>query len=371
MVRLRGAMTTKSVTGVILAAAMVVSGWGTAAMAQGSAGSGRTLTNPLKESGPDPWVVVSDGWYYYMNSTGRNLTIWKTRRIEDLATAEKTAVWTPPAGQPYSRDLWAPELHRIDGKWYIYFAADAGENRDHRIYVIENASADPTAGTWSFKGKVSDPTDRWAIDATVLEPSAATGGKGYMIWSGWEGDHNGVQSLYIARLKNPWTIEGQRMRLSTPDHPWEKVGDLDQKDEMIPMPHVDVNEGPEVLEHGGRVFVTYSGSGCWTNYYELGLLSASESADLLDPRSWTKSDVPVFRQDPAAHAYGTGHNGFFKSPDGTEDWIIYHANPEKDQGCGDRRSPRAQRFTWKADGTPDFGRPVAVAQAVGAPSGER
>lgn len=333
----------------------------------------RTLTNPLKSSGPDPWVVMRDGWYYYMNSTGRNLTIWKTRRIEDLANAEKTVVWTPPPDQAYSKELWAPELHWIDGKWYIYFAADAGRNENHRIYVVENASADPTKGTWTLKGKVADANDKWAIDATILEPSSATGGKMYMVWSGWEGDTNGVQSIYIARLKNPWTVEGRRTLISTPQFAWEKVGDLDATDgrTIQDLPHVDVNEGPEVLQHGDRVFIVYSGSACWTNYYELGMVSGSLGSDLLKESNWKKSDTPIFRQNPEGGAFGTGHNGFFKSPDGKEDWIIYHANPGPNQGCGDRRSPRAQPFTWKADGTPDFGRPVPVGQAIAAPSGER
>ncbi len=333
----------------------------------------RTLTNPLKSSGPDPWVVTRDGWYYYMNSTGSNLTIWKTRRIEDLANAEKTVVWTPPPDQAYSKELWAPELHWIDGKWYIYFAADAGRNENHRIYVVENASADPTKGTWTLKGKVGDATDKWAIDATILEPSSATGGKMYMVWSGWEGDTNGVQSIYIARLKNPWTVEGRRTLISTPQFAWEKVGDLDATDgrTIQDLPHVDVNEGPEVLQHGDKVFIVYSGSACWTNYYELGMVSSSLGSDLLKESNWKKSDTPIFRQNPEGGAFGTGHNGFFKSPDGKEDWIIYHANPGPNQGCGDRRSPRAQPFTWKADGTPEFGRPVPVGQAIAAPSGER
>ncbi len=337
------------------------------------AAGGHMLTNPLKSSGPDPWVVMRDGWYYYMNSTGSNLTIWKTRRIEDLASAEKTVVWTPPSGQPYSKELWAPELHRLDGKWYIYFAADAGHNEDHRIYVIENASEDPTKGAWTFRGKVADPSDKWAIDATILEPSKGTKGKAYMIWSGWEGDTNGVQSIYIARLKNPWTVEGARTRISTPQYAWEKVGDLDATDgrTIQDLPHVDVNEGPEVLEHGDKVFVVYSGSACWTNYYELGMVTASLGSDLLNVASWKKSDQPQFRQNPAGGAFGTGHNGFFKSPDGKEDWIIFHANPGPNQGCGDMRSPRAQPFTWKADGTPDFGRPVPVGKPIAAPGGEQ
>src|SRR5579862_7635632 len=126
-----------------------------------------TFHNPLLSSGPDPWVIASDGNYYYMNSMGTNLTIWKTRDITDLAHAEKKVVWTPPATGPYSHELWAPELHLLDGKWFIYFAADAGKNESHRIYVIENASRDPLQGEWTFKGKVGDATDKWAIDATV------------------------------------------------------------------------------------------------------------------------------------------------------------------------------------------------------------
>ncbi len=135
--------------------------------------------------------------------------------------------------------------------------------------------------------------------------------------------------------------------------------------------HVDVNEGPAVLQRNGRIFLVYSAGGCWTDYYGLGMLTASETSDLLDPSSWKKSSVPVFWQSPAAHAYGTGHNSFFKSPDGTQDWILYHANPEPNQGCGGRRSPRAQPFTWKPDGTPDFGRPLPVGSPIPSPSGER
>ena len=114
-----------------------------------------TFKNPLLPSGADPWVTYQDGFYYYMNSTGNNLTIWKTRNMADLATAERKVVWTPPATGPYAKDIWAPELHRIQGKWYIYFAADAGDNDSHRVWVVENASADPMQGTWTFKGKAA------------------------------------------------------------------------------------------------------------------------------------------------------------------------------------------------------------------------
>ena len=124
--------------------------------------------------------------------------------------------------------------------------------------------------------------------------------------------------------------------------------------------HVDVNEGPELLRHGNRIFVIYSASGCWTDNYSMGMLAAEAGSDLLSAASWKKSPLPVFWQSPANGAYAPGHGSFFQSPDGKEDWMLYHANAEAGQGCGGRRSPRAQRFTWKPDGTPDFGRPVAI-----------
>jgi GH43 family beta-xylosidase len=327
----------------------------------GQSEGAKTFHNPLLQVGPDPWVIADSGFYYYMNSTQSNLTIWKTRDITDLAHAEKKTVWTAPETGPYSKDIWAPELHRLDGKWYIYFAADAGANESHRLYVLENDAADPLEGTWVFKGKVADGTDKWAIDATAFEDR----GQKYLVWSGWEGDHDGEQRIYIAHLKDATTIDSARVMLSYPKYPKERVGDLLDRPEM---PHVNVNEGPEILQHGEDIFLVYSGSACWTDYYSLWVVHAKSGSDLLDPKSWTKYDHPYFQQDREAHVFGTGHNGFFKSPDGKEDWIIYHANPDPGQGCGNKRSPRIQKFIWNADGTPDFGKPIATDVPLNKPS---
>ena len=346
-----------------LLAGLAAGGVGQAA-ASGARAAG-TFTNPLLEHGPDPWVVEADGWFYYMNSTGENITIWKMRDVTDLREAQKTVVWTPPAGTRWSKELWAPELHRFDGKWYLYFAADGGKNEGHRIYVLENSAKDPTTGAWVLKGKVGDATDKWAIDATAFRNDGPGGdGRLYMLWSGWEGDVDGQQNIYIARLKNPWTVDGPRMMISHPQYPWEMVGDL-------PGRHVDVNEGPEILQHDGKVFLIYSASGCWTDRYELGEEVAKASADLMDTGSWVKLDHPVFFEAPARGVFGPGHNGFFKSPDGKQDWIIYHANPASHDGCGDLRSPRIQPFTWNADGSPKFGMPVAPGVELPKPSGTR
>jgi GH43 family beta-xylosidase len=317
------------------------------------------FSNPLLENSPDPWVIYRDGFYYEMNTSGKNLIIRKSHDITELSQADKKIVWTPPPSGPYSHDIWAPELHFLDGKWYIYFAADAGTNRTHRIWVLQNDGPDPLSDGWVFKGQLTDRTNKWAIDPTVFEDA----GKLYAVWSGWPGDKNGEQDIYIAALSNPWTITGRRHRLSSPKYEWEKFGSQAS-------PFVAVNEGPEILKHGHKLFLVYSASGCWTDHYALGMLTAEEGTDLLNPKSWKKSPEPLFWSAPASHAYGPGHNGFFKSPDGTQDWIAYHANPEPHEGCGGHRSLRIQQFTWNSDGTPDLGKPVPLDKAIPKPSDE-
>ena len=319
-----------------------------------------TFHNPLLPSGPDPWVVTDGGYYYFMATTGANLTVRRTRDLADLANAEVKIVWTPPASGPYRTDLWAPELHKLDGKWYIYFAADDGSNATHRIYVLENASANPLEGEWTFKGKITDATDKWAIDATVFEAR----GQKYMLWSGWQGDTDGEQRIYIAHMSNPWTIDSPRTELSRAIYSWELGGGT----LASPNPNqIHVNEGPEILQHKGKLFLVYSGSPCWTDFYELGMLQARVKSKLLKAKSWTKLDHPVFHGDAAAGVFAPGHNGFFESADGKQSWIIYHANSAPGQGCGGARSPRIQPFTWKPDGTPDFGKPVSAATEMKGP----
>jgi GH43 family beta-xylosidase len=160
-------------------------------------------------------------------------------------------------------------------------------------------------------------------------------------------------------MANPTTLEGNRIMISTPQYSWEQNG--------------MVNEGPGILKNPqGKTFLIYSASGCWTDEYGLGLLTLKDQGNPLIAADWTKSAAPVFTKSVTNNVYGPGHNSFFKSPDGKEDWIIYHANPapENGQGCGATRSTRMQKFTWNADGTPDFGVPVATGVAIKVPSGE-
>ncbi len=318
-----------------------------------------TFTNPLLPSGPDPWVYQKDGFYYYLATTGGDITIRKTARMSELGSAVSTTVWTPPPAGLNSRDVWAPELHFLDGKWYVYFTAGPGNCcGGQRTWVLENAAADPTTGPWTLKGQLVVPgQDLWAIDATILEQN----GKRYVLWSGQEAG-SVQQNLYIAQLSNPWTITGPRALLSQPTLSWEINGSQSN----LPK----VNEGPEILKNAGKTFLIYSASHCATDDYCLGQLTASATADPMDPAAWTKTPTPVFTRNDANRAFGPGHNSFFVSKDGLENWLVYHANPQPGQQCGNARSPRMQKFTFRADGSPDFGSPVATSTAILKPGGE-
>ena len=297
-----------------------------------------TFTNPIVDSGADPWVVLwMDEYYYCHVIEGGKICISKAKRLQDIGKAAKVEVWSPPEGTAYSKGIWAPELHHLDGRWYIYFAADDGNNANHRMYVLEGDSQNPQ-GSYTFKGKIAAPTDRWAIDGTVL---VLDNGSMHFIWSGWDGFENIQQNLYIAPMSNPWTISGDRICISTPEYEWEKVG--------IPY----VNEGPQVLRKDRDTHIIYSASGSWTDDYCLGQLTYV-GGDVLREESWAKKNTPVFSK--TSKVFGPGHACFVKSPDGTEDWIMYHA--AKYSGARWDRDIRAQKFTWNADGSPNFGVPI-------------
>lgn len=314
-----------------------------------------TFLNPVLPQGQDPSVVYQDGYYYLVQSNG-TLTITRSETMTGLGRAEPVTVFEPPRGQPYSYDVWAPELHYIDGHWYIYVAATEapGNNPTHRMYVLQADTDDPL-GSWTVRGKVYDPeADKWAIDGTVFEHNDQL----YMVWSGWPGDTGDFpQNLYIAEMSDPLTLSGPRHLISEPDQPWEHSV-------------AAINEGPQTFIHNGVVSIVYSADASWMPAYKLGMLVLTGD-DPLDRNSWTKVG-PVFEQftDTATPVYGPGHNSNpVPSPDGTEYWFFYHTKSLASPGWDDRRI-FAQRFTWSEDNTPVFGQPIPAEVAQTVPSGE-
>ena len=321
-----------------------------------------SFTNPLLPTGPDPWVIQKDSFYYYTSTEVSSITIRKTKSVSRLKDATQTLVWTPKKDAPNSVNIWAPELHFLNDKWYLYYTAGSSATNGYtqRIFVLENSGADPTKGTWKDMGKIADPAeDFFAIDATVFEIDTVK----YMVWSSVAIQYSDKQSIFIARLKDPWTLDSKRVMISAPQYEWEKIG--------LPVTS-GINEGPEILKNAkGETFLTYSASGCWTDSYGLGMLSLKKDSDPLIASNWIKYQAPVLSTDALSNAFGPGHNTFFKSPDGKEDWIMYHANPGANEQCLGQRSPRMQKFTWSNDGAPVFGQPVPINKKILRPSGEK
>lgn len=317
-----------------------------------------TFANPVYRVGPDPWVFQQDSTYYLTYTTGRNVTVVSTKKMSALSTsaASSRVVWNPPVSGMNSKEIWAPEIHQIDGTWYVYYAASDGNNENHRMWVISNTGNDPLTGRWEDRGELELPDDKWAIDGTPVVIS----GRRYFSWSGWDGDVNVRQNIYLAEMDSPTTVTGNRVKILAPLAEWEKNGTTPE-----------VTEGPQFITHDGRVFMFYSAGGCWTDGYSIGALLLKAGADPMNAANWTRlSDNPLLTSNPGGGAFGPGHNSFFTSPDGTEDWILYHANPRAGQGCADERSIRMQLFTWSSSGLPELGTPAPLGVSLPVPSGE-
>jgi GH43 family beta-xylosidase len=307
--------------------------------------------NPLVRQRADPQVMLHKDGNYYFTATAPEydrIELRRTRDLNKLSTAETKVVWRKHGSGPMSFHIWAPEIHQIDGKWYIYFTAGRADAIwQIRPYVLENASADPLKGEWKELGQVKTGWESFSLDATTFTHK----GKRHYVWvqTGRTPEEGKGTNLYIAEMNSPSTITGKVTMLTKPEYPWETV-------------KFAVNEAPAVLISHGKVFMTYSASATDANYC-LGMLTADADADLLDPASWKKSPEPVFKTSVANGQYGPGHNSFTTTPDGKTDILVYHARDYRDiQGDSlydPNRHTRAQVIHWKSDGTPDFGEPVA------------
>jgi GH43 family beta-xylosidase len=315
------------------------------------------FSNPvLPGAGADPCMTQRNGWYYLSFTTGNSVEIWSSRHMTDWTRARKKIVWRKPSSGPMSNDIWAPEVHWLDNRWYIYFSAtnDAPERDPHRrIYVLESVNTD-IFGDYMLRGQLK-PTDadEYAIDGSIFLHN----GRKYFLWSGREVSSGGPQNIYIAPMANPWTLSGARVLLSTPEYAWEKHGWW-------------VNEGPTMLSHKKRHWLVYSASGGSTPFYALGMLEL-KGRDPLNAKSWEKAREPVFKMndDPRGGVYTVGHGSFVRSPDAGEVWNIYHGKDKREESWGGR-TMRAEPVRWRLDGTPYFGTPTPRGVLIPVPSGE-
>jgi GH43 family beta-xylosidase len=310
-----------------------------------------SIINPLVKQRADAQVFRhTDGSYYMTGSVPEydRLVLRRSPTIAGLATAEERVLWRHLATGPMSGFIWAPELHLIDGRWIMYFAAGpSGGGEDVfriRTYAVVCDGADPMTGNWSVLGQLQTAWDSFTLDST----SFVHRGVRYLCWAQREPGIETNSNLYLAPLATPLTLAAKPARLTVPTLDWEIQG-------------YKVAEAPALLAKNGRLFLTYSASATDARYC-MGMLTARDDADIMDPASWAKSPLPVFKSSPKNKVWGPGHNSFTTDERG-RDMLVYHGRDYKEI-TGDplfdpNRHTRVQPIAWRADGTPDFGEPVA------------
>ena len=297
----------------------------------------------------DPYVYRhTDGSYFFTGSMPKYdcIALRKSGDLLGLAEAEETVVWRRHESGPMSEHVWAPELHYLDGKWYIYFAA--GERDDIwkiRPYVLECESDDPMAGPWKELGKMQAADgdefsfQAFSLDGTIMENK----GKRYYIWAEKVSVGRQISNLYIAEMESPVKLKTMQVLLTSPDYDWERYGFW-------------VNEGPFVLHSNGKIYLTYSASDTGINYC-VGMLSIDEDADLLDPRQWKKERYPVLGTDESLEIYGPGHNCFTQDEEGNT-IMVFHARKEREIVGNPLYNPNRHamllKVKWSEEGKPIF-----------------
>jgi len=297
--------------------------------------------NPINPQA-DPWMVHAEGEYHLTATVGNRVDLWSAKTIAGLKDAKPVTVWEKGEG------VWAAEFHQLKGsdglKWYGYFTKTDGADVDHRMFVIESTTESIKGPYGKPRQILTDPDNQfYAIDGTVFEH----GGRHYFVWAGHPGHR-----LYISRMKDPFTLEGERVMIPASGFGCEEV-----------------REGPYVIHHGQRTFLTYSACDTGKPDYKVGYLWLPVTGDPMDARSWTQHPEPLLARNDPAMVYGPGHHSFFKSPDGKEDWIAYHAKTTSEFTYRGR-STRVQKLEWDREGFPEKVVPLALDAEIPVPSGE-
>lgn len=305
---------------------------------------------PLIEQRADPFIYKhSDGYYYFTGSVPSYdcIELRRAKTLKGLKDAETHNVWYKHDTGPMSQHIWAPEIHYLDGKWYIYFAAsEVDDIWKLRPYVLTCKGQDPLKDEWLELGQMQAAEGDaktfidFSLDGTVFDNK----GKRFFCWAEKTGGQFAASNLYLAEMETPVQLKTPQFMLTTPDYDWERVDFW-------------VNEGPAVIKNNGKIFITFSASATGACYC-MGMMEADENADLLDRNSWKKSRYPVLKTDYEKQIYGPGHNSFTVAEDGVTPLSVYHARDYADI-VGDplydpNRHARVMEIKFDAEGKPVF-----------------
>ena len=300
-------------------------------------GKAKLTSYPVLNGRADPNIYKYNGKYYFI-ATG------ETQNQSQVCIREADT----PLGLFSAKDhelianvkkpRWAPELHEIGGKLYILLAVGDAWNKVQSCMMELKEGGDPTVKSdWTEPVQVTRKdgsalyTDGITLDMTYFEQ----GGTHYVCWAQrYIGSPNGTSDLWIATIdpENPYKLTSDPVCILRDQYGWDRVD-------------TTVDEGPFVIQNNGKVYLTFSGAGV-SNMYVVGLLTADENADLLNPESWAETNYPILSSESVSGEYGPGHSCFSVDEDGRP-IFVYHMKPN-----GGTRSASVRRVHWAADGSP-------------------
>lgn len=308
---------------------------------------------PLARGYGDPVVFSWEGkWYYISTNDNMNdigLYVRKADTVRGLFEEGITEhlILGRDEGRELIQTFWAPEFHVIGGELYLLFAVSP-ELWGPQCHIMKLKKGRPItdARSWEDPVRVRRMDGSWlsrdgiTLDMTYLK----TVRRSYLVWSyrrhiGTPADTGSM--LYIAAVdeREPWRLDSEPVLLSRPLYGWENVAGTIN------------NEGPCAFVRDGKVYLTYSGGSANSYTYALGLLTAGQSGDLLDPGVWKKRCAPVLSFYSVPGEYGPGHNSFFTDEEG-DLMIAYHAETGLDESL---RCDGIRRVHFRKDGFPEFG----------------
>lgn len=307
------------------------------------------FSNPIY-AGQDPFVCKGpDGRYYGVAESpdSRQIEVFGSDSLTDRGI--RRIAFTAFDSGKCSADLWAPEIWYLRGKWYIYFAGAEGAGMPwwdtHRMFVLE---ADEPLGPYRFCGEL-ELGEHMSIDGTVME--LPDGRLIFIYMRKYEGEN----TLFMAPMSSPTKISGQPVLLSKPDHPWE----------------ADINEGAFPIVRNGKVSVLYAANAAHLPQYCLALLHCTDPENILDRSVWVKEESPILTAQK--DIIGPGHACIVPSPDGSEDWLLFHSKFDDNDTLpgGWNRVINLHKLTWDEKDRPTFAPLKARGEKMPVPSGEK
>lgn len=288
--------------------------------------------NPFIPQRADPYIIKGGDSFYYFTASYPALNnadngydriiLRKSETVSGLRGATEHTIWKAHSSGIMAKHIWAPEIHNINGIWYIFFAAGDSDNIwNIRPYALRCKGNDPVSDCWEELGRIqpclADESSftSFSLDMTYFEHN----GSHYLIWA----EIHGNSSLYMAKIDplEPWKLITKPILLTKPEYPWEKVRHA-------------VNEGASVLKTDDRIYIFFSASGTGEEYC-MGLLWADCDSDLMNTESWHKKPTPVLETKDLEGEVGPGHNSFTVDENGNL-LLVYHARPSTHltKACG-------------------------------------